>query len=79
MSKLLCNVLKISGGCKCPKFPPPSGCAPVIHDVVHISSSTVRRRLLQTGRKAKKPLKRQILTQKLKTKIGMCRKITIAL
>jgi len=22
MSKLLCNVLKISGGCKCPKFPP---------------------------------------------------------
>jgi len=26
MSKLLCNVLKISGG-KCPKCPPP-GCAP---------------------------------------------------
>jgi len=27
MSKLLCNVLKISGGGKCPKCPPP-GCAP---------------------------------------------------
>jgi len=28
MSKLLCNVLKISGEGECPKFPPPLGCAP---------------------------------------------------
>ena len=31
---------------------------------VHISSSTVRRRLLEASRKAKKPLKKHLLTKK---------------
>ena len=35
---------------------------------VHISSSTVRRRLLAAGRKARRPLKKQLLTKKMKTK-----------
>ena len=42
-----------------------------MHAGVHISSSTARRRLLEAGRKAKKPLKKQLLTQKMKTKIRM--------
>jgi len=43
----------------------------LMHAGVHISSSTARRRLLEAGRKAKKPLKKQLLTQKMKTKIRM--------
>jgi len=40
----------------------------LMHDGVHIRSSTVRRRLLEAGRKAKKPIKKQLFTQKMKTK-----------
>jgi len=36
----------------------------LMHAGVHISSRTVRHRLLEAGRKAEKPLKTQILTEK---------------
>lgn len=35
---------------------------------VHISSSTVRRRLLSVGRKARRPIKKQLLTKKMMEK-----------
>ena len=35
---------------------------------VHVSSSTVRRRLLEKGRKARKPKKKQLLTAAMKKK-----------
>jgi len=41
----------------------------------HISSSTVRRRLLEAGRKAKKPLKSSFLRKKWKQKLEWVKKI----
>ena len=35
---------------------------------VHVSSSTIRRRLLKTGRKARRPVKKQLLTKVMKKK-----------
>jgi hypothetical protein len=35
---------------------------------VHIHSSTVRRRLLENGRRARKPIKKQLLTTVMKKK-----------
>ena len=41
---------------------------PLFCSGVQISATTVRRRLLEVGRKARKPLKKQLLTQKIKQK-----------
>ena len=38
------------------------------HAGVKISSSTVRKRLLESGRRAMRPLKKQLLTKKMKSK-----------
>ena len=35
---------------------------------VHMSSSTIRRKLLKTGRKARRPVKKQLLTKVMKKK-----------
>jgi len=44
-----------------------------MHAGVHISSRVVQRRPLETGRKAKKPLKSIFLLKKWKRKITVCK------
>jgi len=49
-----------------------------MHAGVHISSGTVRRLLLKAGRKAKKTLKKQLLTHEM-NKLEWAKNINIAL